>query len=116
AGVSKVNPPVDAGIFREDFGSYLHRGFLSVRVPADPVLLPVVRTFITDSFHRFRVGSEPRAESECPGLVISLGIIERHGYFHVAEIGAPEALRHAQRFCMWISAKEPCPVVLSVAL
>ena len=49
AGVSKVNPLVGADIFRQDFGSHLHRGFLSVRDLADPVLLPVVRTFIFDS-------------------------------------------------------------------
>src|SRR5437867_1102376 len=34
----------------------------------------------------------------------------------MAEIGAPEALRHAQRFCMRIASNEPCPVVVSVAL
>src|SRR2546430_1903992 len=77
AGVSKVNPLVDTGIFRQDFGSHLHRGFLSVRDLADPVLLPVVRTFIADGFHHFRVGSQPRVDWECPGLVVSLGIIER---------------------------------------
>ena len=95
AGVSKVNPLVDADIFRQDFGSHLHRGFLSVRGPADPVLLSVVGTFIADGFHQFRVGSQPRAEWECPDLVVSLGIIERHCYFQAAEIGAPEALGHA---------------------
>src|SRR6266700_5325894 len=116
ARVSTVNPLVDAGIFRQDFGSHLHRGYLSVRDPADPVLLPVVRTFIADGFHHFRVGSQPRAEWECPGLVVSLGIIERHCYFQVAETGAPEALRHAQRFCMRIASKEPCSVVVSAAL
>src|SRR6266571_4172279 len=116
ASFSTVNPLVDAGIFRQDFGSHVHRGFLSVRCPADPVLLPVVRTFVADGFHHFRVGSQPRAEFECPGLVVSLGIIKRHCYFHVAEIGAPEAFRHAQRFCMGIASKEPCPIVVSVAL
>src|SRR5207249_12059398 len=49
--VSKVNSLVHADIFREDFGSHLYRGFLSVRGPANPVLLPVVRTFIADGFH-----------------------------------------------------------------
>src|SRR5206468_5889752 len=99
AGVSKVNPLVDADIFRQDFRSHLHGGFLSVGGLADPVLLPVVRTFIADGFHHFRVGSQPRAESECPGLVVSLGVIERYCYVYVAEIGAPDALGHAQRFC-----------------
>src|SRR5213594_3898894 len=116
AGVSKVNPLVDADIFRQYFGSHLHRGFLSVRDSADPVLLPVVRTLIADGFHHFRVRSQTRAESECPGLVVSLGIIERYCYVHVAEIGAAEALRHAQRFRMWIASEQPCPVVVSVAL
>jgi len=62
---------------------------------------------IADGLHQFRVGSQPRAELECPGLVVSLGIIERHCDFQVAEIGAPEALRHAQRFCMRIASNEP---------
>src|SRR5213594_3466875 len=113
AEVSAVNPLVDTDIFRQDFGSHLHRGFLCVRGPTDPVLLPVVGTFIADGFHHFRVGSQARAEPECPGLVVSLGIIERHGYFQVAEISTPDALGHAQRFCMRIAAKEPCPVVIS---
>src|SRR6058998_948226 len=30
AWVSKVNSLIDAGIFRQDFGSHLHRGFLRV--------------------------------------------------------------------------------------
>src|SRR5262250_292314 len=104
ARVSKVNPLVDADILRQDFGGHFHRGFLSVRGPADPVLLPAVRTFIADGFHHFRVGSQVCADWECPGLVVSLGIIERDCYFQVAKIGSPEALRHAQRFCMRIAS------------
>src|SRR5215510_5763978 len=84
SGVSTVNPLVDADIFRQDFGSHLHRGFLRVRGLADPMLLPVVGTFIADGFHHFRVGSQSRAESKCPSLVVSVGIIERHCHFQVA--------------------------------
>ncbi len=42
----EIQPFVDADIFRQDFGSDLHRRFLGVRDLADPVLLPVVRKFI----------------------------------------------------------------------
>src|SRR5215470_729419 len=65
---SKVKPFVDAGIFRQNFGRHFYRGFLSVAGLADPVLLPVVRTFIADGFHHFRVGDQPCAELDSPWL------------------------------------------------
>src|SRR5215468_6689051 len=71
AGVSKVNPLVDADLLRPNFGSHFHRRFLSVREPADPVLLPVVGTFVADRFHQFRVGSQPRIDWKGPGFVVS---------------------------------------------
>src|SRR5438876_3541578 len=46
--VSRVNSLVHADIFRQDLRSHLHRGFLSVRDPADPGLFPVIQTIITD--------------------------------------------------------------------
>src|SRR5881628_1787665 len=38
AGISAVNPLVDTDIFRQNFGSHLHCGFLCVGGRADPVL------------------------------------------------------------------------------
>src|SRR5262249_39269526 len=116
ARVSKVDPLVDADIFRQDFWRHRHRGFLSVRSSPDPVLLSAVQTFIADGFQYFRVRSQARADWEGPGFVVSPGIIERHCYFQVAEVGASEALRHTQRFCVRIALDEPCPVVEPVGL
>ena len=62
ARVSKVDPLVDADIFRQDFGGHRHCGFLSVRSSSVPVLLPAVQTLITDGFQHFRVGSQARVD------------------------------------------------------
>src|ERR1700674_289819 len=64
AGALEIQPLVDAHIFREDFGSDLHRCFLGVRDLAEPVLLPALAIVIADGFDQFRVGSELRAERE----------------------------------------------------
>ena len=62
ARVSKVDPLVDADIFRQDFGGHIQSGLLSVRSSSDPVLLPAVETFIADGFQHFRVGSQARVD------------------------------------------------------
>ena len=79
------------------------------------MLLPAV-SFIADGFEQLRVSRQLCADWNCPSLGVSLGILECHGDFQVAEIRASVALRDAQRFCMGIAALESCPVVVSVAL
>src|SRR5580704_17333964 len=111
AGALDIRPLVEARIFRHDLGSDLHRRFLLVRRLSDPVLLSAVIIFVADGFEQLRVGSQLRSNRHGPSLGVSAGILERHGYFQVAEIDTAVALRHAQRLSMGVAVEEPGPVI-----